>query len=310
MLAIFLIREPASAGNTTDESAAHVPDEHYDSLRLLSSDINLTKSYAVKVPAKVEFAGEQVPLSDFEVRERLQRELTINAYWHSSTIQNIQLAHRWFPVIEKKLKANGIPDDFKYLAMAESGLRNVSSPANAEGIWQFLSGTAEHYGLVVNSEVDQRYDVEKATDAAISYFKEAYDKFHNWTLVAASYNAGMNYMESALHFQKQDDYYNLYLKDETSRYLFRVIAFKLLYENTESFGFIIDDNDLYDPLQYRTVQIDTSVSNLADFAIANGTNYKMLKYYNPWLRSTTLTLKKGQEFDIRLPKNKPSSAAG
>lgn len=283
-----------------EKTAIYVPN---DSVRKLGSEINIAKYYTVKIPKQLSFAGESVPLSDFEVKERLDRELLVNGYWQSNTIQNLKLSHRYFPDIEKKLKEAGVPDDFKYVAMAESGFRNVTSPGNAEGIWQFLEGTAEKYDLTVNSEVDQRYDIDKATDAAIAYFKEAYGSFHNWTLSAASYNAGIGTISNLITNQKESSYYDLYMNNETSRYIFRILAMKVICENAEQYGFMLDDDDYYRPLVYKTVSIDTTIHSLVDFAKSNETNYKMLKYYNPWLQSTSLTLKKGEHYDIRIPEN-------
>ena len=272
-----------------------------DSLKPLAKKLNTIRYFAVKMPDTVLFAGEEMPLTDFEVRERLDRELTINGYWHSSTIQNLKLAHRYFPLIEKILKENGVPDDFKYLAVAESGLRNVISPADAQGIWQFLDGTGKSYGLQINGEVDERYDVEKATVAAAKYFKDAYAKFGNWTLAAASYNAGMGAIDDAVNYQKEINYYDLYLKDETSRYVFRAAALKIIFEDTKKYGFFLDEKDLYEPLQYKTVKVESTITNLADFAGTYKTNYKMLRTFNPWLRSTSLTVKPGQSYEVRLP---------
>ncbi|MBC8173910.1 MAG: lytic transglycosylase domain-containing protein [Chitinophagales bacterium] len=274
-----------------------------DTLRSLGDESTMVKYFAIKLPEALSFAGEAVPLHDFEVRERLDRELLVNTYWHSNTLQNLKLAHRWFPMIEKIFAENGIPDDFKYIALAESGLRNVVSPSNAEGVWQFLAETGKQYGLRINSEVDERYDVEKSTEAAVKYFQEARVKFNNWTLSAASYNAGMGGIESNLKYQKVNNYYDLFLNQETSRYIFRVLAFKVIYENTEKFGFMLDDEDVYDPLTYKTIDVNASITNLADFAIQSGTNYKMLKYYNPWLRSSALTVKNGEQFKLKLPDN-------
>jgi membrane-bound lytic murein transglycosylase D len=281
--------------------ADEVEPANTDTLRGLGDDPAMARFYAIKLPKDLSFAGEAVPLEDFEVRERLDRELLVNTYWHSNTLQNLKLANRYFPEIEKVLRENGIPDDFKYIALTESGLRNVVSPAGAEGIWQFLAATARNYGLQVDEQVDERYDVSKATQAATAYFSDAHDKFGNWTLAAASYNAGMGGIEGALNRQQVDSYYDLYLNRETSRYIFRILAFKVIYENTEKFGFMLDDEDLYDPLNYTTITIDTSISDLAAFAQQMGTNYKMLKYYNPWLQRSGLTVRRGESYVIRLP---------
>lgn len=299
---ITLLIVMAVSGNSDASKNLH-PAELVagDSLRTLAKKLNTIRNFAVKIPDTVIFAGEEMPLNDFEVKERLDRELTINGYWHSSTIQNLKLANRYFPLIEEILKENGVPDDFKFLAVAESGLRNVISPSDAQGIWQFLEGTAKGYGLQINSEIDERYQIEKATEAAAKYFKEAYAKFGNWTLAAASYNAGMGAIEGAVNYQKEINYYDLYLKDETSRYVFRAAAFKIIFENTKKYGFFLDEQDLYNPLEFKILKVDTTISNLADFASSHKTNYKMLRFYNPWLRSTSLTVKPGQSYEIKLP---------
>ncbi|MFN3939070.1 MAG: lytic transglycosylase domain-containing protein [Chitinophagales bacterium] len=297
VVTLLLNAPEGKAGGTVDISAN-------DSLRSLGEEVSMAKYYAIKLPKEVEFAGEKVPMEDFEVRERLDRELLVNTYWHSNTLQNLKLAHRWFPVIEKIFAENNIPDDFKYIALAESGLRNVVSPASAEGVWQFLAETGRQYGLRINEQVDERYDVEKSTLAAVKYFTEAYAKFNDWTLAAASYNAGMGAIERNLQYQKVNSYYDLYLNNETSRYIFRIIAFKIIYENTERYGFMLDDEDLYPPLAFSNVVVDTTIADLAQFAAANNTNYKMLKYFNPWLRQQSLTVKKGETYTIKLPEQR------
>ncbi|MFN0276641.1 MAG: lytic transglycosylase domain-containing protein [Chitinophagales bacterium] len=296
---VFLLSSSVvdSISNRTDRSSI-------DSLENLGDENTMAKYFAIKLPKSVSFAGEVVPMSDIEVRERLDRELLVNTYWHSNTLQNLKLAHRWFPEIEKIFAENGIPDDFKYIALAESGLRNVVSPAKAEGVWQFLSETGKQYGLKINAEIDERYDVERSTYAAVKYFKDAYGKFNNWTLTAAAYNAGMGAIENSLKYQEVNSYYDLYLNQETSRYIFRIIAFKTIYENTEKFGFMLDDEDLYKPLAFTTIVAKKSIPNLAEFAIENNTTYKMLRYYNPWMQSTSLTINPGETFIIKLPLEK------
>lgn len=296
IVAVLLTSPESKAGGTVNITSN-------DTLRSLGEEVSMAKYYAIKLPRDIVFAGETVPMEDFEVRERLDRELLVNTYWHSNTLQNLKLAHRWFPTIERIFAENNIPDDFKYIALAESGLRNVVSPASAEGVWQFLSETGRQYGLRINEQVDERYDVEKSTQAAVKYFKDAYAKFNNWTLSAASYNAGMGAIERNLQFQKVNSYYDLFLNTETSRYIFRIIAFKIIYENTERYGFMLDDEDLYQPLAFNSVVIDSSIADLAQFATANNTNYKMLKYFNPWLRQQSLTVKKGETFTIKLPES-------
>lgn len=299
----------AVSGNNSPEQAENQPVAT-DTLRSLAEDINTIHYFAAKIPAAVTFAGEPVPLNDFEVKERLDRELTVNGYWHSNMIQNLKLAHRWFPIIEPILKENNIPDDFKYLAIAESGLRNVVSPSEAHGYWQFLKGTGIQYGLTINAEVDERYDMEKSTLAATSYLKDAYAKFKNWTLAGASYNAGMGAIEGAVNKQKENAYYDLYLKDETSRYIFRALAYKIIFENTEKYGFFLTKNDLYDPLEYKTVKVTSTIPDLASFAKDHNTSYKMVKVFNPWLRSNLLTVKPGATYEIKLPLTATTKIAG
>lgn len=256
--------------------------------------------HPVRIQGNVSFAGEEVPLNNLEVRERFDRELMVNTFWHSNTMLSYKLAEKYFETIEPILKKNGIPDDFKYLAVAESGLRHVVSPAGAAGFWQFLSTTAKQYNLEVNSEVDERYDLEKSTEAACKYLKDAKNKFGNWTLAAASYNVGMARIESRLKDQKVDNYYDLYLNDETSRYIFRILAFKMLFENPIDFGFKIEKEDLYENYNYKTVEVTQTIPDLAQFAIDNGSNYKMLKYMNPWLRDTKLTISPGKSYKLKI----------
>ena len=307
-IAVFIGYAVSGNNNSTNTENKAVAT---DTLRYLADDVNTIRYFAAKMPETINFAGEAVPLNDFEVRERLDRELTVNGYWHSNMIQNLKLANRWFPTIEKILKENGVPEDFKYLAMAESNLRNVISPSEAHGYWQFLKGTGLEYGLVINAEVDERYDMEKSTKAAAEYLKDAYAKFGNWTLAGASYNAGMGAIEGAVNYQKADAYYDLYLKEETSRYIFRALAYKIILENTNKYGFFLNKEDLYAPLEYKTIKVTATISNLATFAEQHNTNFKMLKYYNPWLRSTLLTVKPGSSYDIKLPlsaSDKPEGA--
>ncbi len=255
----------------------------------------------VTLPPHIDFAGEPVPLNDQEVFERLDREVHVNTYFHSSTIQLVKLSSRWFPLIEKILHKNGVPDDFKYLAAAESGLRNVISTRGARGIWQLMPGTAKEYGLIVNREVDERYNIEKSTDAACQYLKKAYEKLGSWTLAAASYNMGMDGIESEMTRQEQNNYYNLLLNSETSRYMFRILALKTILSDPAKYGFCYDASDLYEPLQYKSITVDTAIHNLVHFAKQQNTSYKMLKYLNPWLRKNTLKEAEEQAFDIKIP---------
>lgn len=262
--------------------------------------------YALDLPAKVSFASEEVPLQITDVRERFDRELLVNTYWQSQTLLMLKRKERWFPVIEPILKANRIPDDFKYLAMAESGFTNTVSPSGASGFWQFLEGTGKRYDLEINSEVDERYHLEKATLAACRYFQEAYDQFGSWSLTAASYNMGIEGVRRQLEKQKVDDYYDLLLVEETSRYVFRILALKMICENPVDYGFHLRKRDFYSPVPYRTFTPDSTIADLAAFAIQEGTNYKELKLMNPWLRANVLTAKPGKKFAIKIPLQKTS----
>jgi membrane-bound lytic murein transglycosylase D len=257
--------------------------------------------YGVEIPEKVTFAGEPVPLDLFDVKEALDRELLSNTYFHSQTIRLIKLANRYFPQIEPVLRKNLVPDDFKYLAVAESGLSQMVSPARAVGFWQLLRGTALEYGLEVNSEVDERYNVVKSTEVACRYLVESYEKYGNWTMTAASYNAGRRGVDREIERQKKENYYDLLLNEETARYLYRVVAFKLIFEDPETYGFTLSKNDLYPVIPMRTVVVDSTVADFADFAFEQGTNYKILKYFNPWLRDNKLNNPSRRSYEIVLP---------
>ncbi len=261
-----------------------------------------SKFASVIIPDKLKFVGEEMPLDRFDVREALDRELLSNAYFHSQTIRYIKLAPRYFPVIEPILKSKGIPDDFKYLALAESGLNpRAVSPAGAVGFWQFLNGTAKDFGLEINSEVDERYHIEKSTYAFCDYMRTSYNKYGNWTLAAASFNGGIARVQRQMDRQKMDNYYNLLFVDETQRYVFRIVALKLILENPEQYNFIIGENDKYPLIKTRDVEITGSVSDFADFAIENGINYKLLKDFNPWLRDDKLTNAAKKKYTVKIP---------
>ena len=257
--------------------------------------------YGVDLPSQVEFAGEPMPLDLFDVREALDREMLINTYFHSQTIRLIKLANRYFPQIEPVLRANLIPDDFKYLAVAESGLSQVVSPVKAVGFWQLLKGTAREYGLEVNEEVDERYNVVKSTQVACQYLIESYQKYGTWTMAAASYNAGRNGVDRQIERQKTEGYYDLLLNEETARYIYRVVSFKLIFENPEAYGFNLSKDDLYTGIPTYVVEVDSTVADFADFAREHDTNYKILKYLNPWLRDTRLTNSSHKIYEITLP---------
>jgi membrane-bound lytic murein transglycosylase D len=253
------------------------------------------------LPDSITFAGEQVPLQNFDVRESLDKEIHKIAYWHSETLLYLKRANRYFPVIEKILKANNIHDDFKYMAVAESGLTNTISPAGATGFWQILKATGQSYGLEINNEVDERYHIEKSTVVACKYLKDAYRKYKNWSLAAASYNAGMGNIDKFIKIQKANSYYDLVLTEETARYVYRIIAFKLIMTHPRDYGFNIKKEDLYPMIPVHEVTLDSSVKNFSDYAARCETNYKMLKYFNPWLRDTLLTNKTKKTYSIILP---------
>jgi membrane-bound lytic murein transglycosylase D len=257
--------------------------------------------FALEIPESLKFAGENVPLENFDTRESLDRELLVNTYFHSQTLLYIKKAPRYFPVIEPILKEHNIPEDFKYLPLAESGLSNAISPASAVGFWQLMEGTARENGLEVNAEVDERYDLEKSTVVACKYLLKSYEKYQNWTMVAASYNNGRRGVERQIEKQNEMDYYDLLLNEETARYIFRILAIKLILEEPEKYGFYFEDHDLYQPIHSYKVTVDSSITSFAEFAKGFNTNYKMLKLLNPWLRETYLSNKKGKTYQINIP---------
>lgn len=254
-----------------------------------------------RLPDEVTFAGERVPLENFDTRESLEREILTNAYRHSSTILIIKKANRFNPVIEKILAKNNIPDDFKYLVAAESEYNNVVSPAGATGLWQIMATTGKEEGLEINSIVDERYSIEKSTQFACDFFRKSYEKYGNWTMAAASYNGGRAGLDLQVEIQKQHNYYDLLLNDETSRYIFRAIAYKLIIENPSAYGFNISKDDLYPEIKYTEVKVDTAVSDFSRFATKFNTNYKLIKYLNPWLRKPYLTPKLHKEYTLKIP---------
>ena len=256
---------------------------------------------APAVPNEDDLAGERVPFESFGVREQLDREMVVNTYHHSSTMLYFKRASRWFPVIEPILKEKGLPDDFKYLSIIESGLDQVVSPAGAAGFWQFMKGTAPQYGLRVTSEIDERYHVAKATRAACDYLLEAKEEFGSWALAAASYNMGKAGVRRDLKEQGVETYWELHLNSETARYVYRLLAIKAIFEDPESFGFSIQPEALYQPYQTRTVWATSSIDDLSAFALGQGANLKALKTLNPWLRSSALTVAPNDSIAIELP---------
>lgn len=271
-------------------------DEIRDMIRVMPYQVG-----PFELPDSFEFAGESMPLEFFDVREGLDRELLISAYRHSATITLIKRAGRFFPVIEPILAEYGLPDDFKYLAVAESDLANAISPAGATGFWQIMQATGREYGMEINQEVDERYDLEKSTRFACSYILKAYAKYGSWTMAAASYNAGNRGIDEQIRIQKENNYYDLLLNEETARYIFRIASYKLIFTHPERYGINIDSADLYPVIPYVEMKVDTAVVSFEQFAKAFNTNYKMLKFLNPWLRKPNLTNKPGKEYIIRVP---------
>ncbi len=291
MLAGFRIFEGSTyPENMKKSSVVRESEEKYDYYK------------PVPIPEHLKFAGENVPLEYFDVKESLDRELLVNSYFHSQTLRYLKMAPRYFDIIEPILKADTVPLDFKYLALAESGFDpRAASPAGAVGFWQFVKGTATDYGLEVNDEVDERYHIELSTHAACRYLKDAYKQFGSWTLVAASFNGGKSFIEKQMRVQKVQNYYDLLVGQENGRYVFRILALKLIMENPELYGFKVEEKDKYPVWNTKEIDINTPVSSFADFARLHGTNYKILKMLNPWLREDHLTNTKRKTYSILLP---------
>lgn len=258
--------------------------------------VNLDKEFG--------FCGEKFPMDNWDVRQRLDAELLRNVYFHSQTILAVKRANAIFPVIEPILKEEGVPNDLKYLAVAESALSNAVSPAGARGVWQFMKDAAIGYGLEVNGEIDERYHLEKATRAACKYLRKEKERLGSWVLAAAAYNGGPGRIADEMEKQRAKSFFELNLAaDETMRYPFRIVAIKEVMENPEAYEYAIEKDHLYSPLtEYRTVEVSRPIANWGDFARENGTNYRMLKLYNPWLVDSKLTNKTGKTYKIRLPK--------
>jgi len=265
------------------------------------NDESLFTAASWAIPENVTFAGEPLPLQNFDTRESLDRELNATAYRHGSTLLTIKRAERYFPEIEKILRENGIPDDFKYLACAESDLGNVISPVGATGFWQIMENTGREAGMTINKEIDDRYNLEKSTRFACDYFKRAYERFGSWTMAAASYNNGFSGLNEQVQIQKETNYYNLLLNEETARYVFRIVSLKLVISDPSRYGVSVEPEERYRPVAYREVKVDTSVTSFEQFARNFDTNYKILKFLNPWLRKPFLTNTGGREYIIRVP---------
>ena len=274
------------------------PEEFYKS--------NTHENYkikALKLPQNLNLAGEIVPIEKQDIKERMDRELLVNTYWQSNGLLLIKRANKYFPVLEPLLKKYGLPDDFKFLALVESGFIDETSTAGAAGMWHFLKGTAKEYGLEVNNNVDERYHIEKSTKVAADYLKNAKEKLGSWTLAAAAYNAGLYGVSTYLKTQEVDTYYDALLPDETERYIFRILALKEIISNPNKYGFIVNENDLYTLPTTRIVKVDTAITNISRFAKNFGTNYKELKLLNSWLRENKLNNKSRKLYEIKIPVN-------
>jgi membrane-bound lytic murein transglycosylase D len=253
-----------------------------------------------ELPKEVEFCGRLIALDNFDVRERLDKELIVNTFYHSSTIQSFKRANRYFSEIESILKQEGVPEDFKYLCLIESGLTQAVSPSGAKGFWQFMPTTGKEYDLIINDEIDERLNIRKSTHAACQYLKDANKKFNDWILTAAAYNRGVGGISNDLNNQEVDSYFDLHLNTETSRYVFRILALKLIFEHPENYGFNKDEMELYEPIETRNVTITESESNLMHWAKLNNSNYRMLRLLNPWIKGSKLTVK-STPYIIQLP---------
>ncbi len=259
------------------------------------------KIKAIKLPKNLNLAGERVPIEKNDIKERMDRELLVNTYWQSNGLLLIKRANKYFPILEPLLKKYGLPDDFKFLALAESAFTDETSSAGAAGIWHFMKRTGKEYGLEINSNVDERYHIEKSTKVAAAYLKKSKERFNSWTLAAAAYNAGNYGIHKQLEKQQVNNYYDALLADETERYVFRIIALKEVISNPKKYGFIIENEDLYTFPKTRTVKVDTVISNISLFAKKFGITYKELKIHNPWLRENKLNNASRKLYEIKIP---------
>lgn len=303
--AIILIGVTAAITFSIAQNAGEEPDSTYRSS--LNPDVLVfdhidQNTHDITLPDSMTFCGESIPLDRFYVRESLEREVLVNSYLHSSTLLMLKRTTRWFPVLKPIMQQNGLPDDFIYLAMIESALTNAVSPSKAVGFWQFLEGTGKEYKLEINKEVDMRYNQELETVAACKFLKDSYRRWGSWITAAAAYNCGNGRISKTMEEQRVTSYFDMILPNETERYVYRLLAFKLITEDPAKYGFHISDAGWYQPLEYKTVTVTQSIPNLVDFAFEHGTNLKMLKYYNPWLRGNSLTISEGNSYSIKLPR--------
>lgn len=306
LVSVLLLAYRSSMGETPGVTHAELDALGHLSELLVDGTL---QHRAPELPESLELAGEPVPLDAFGVREQLDRELVVNAYHHSSTMLMMKRAGRWFPTIERILKEEGVPEDFKYLAIIESGLEQVVSPAGASGMWQFMKETAPKFGLEINAQVDERYHVEKSTRAACRYLKEAKAKFGSWALAAASYNMGPTGVSRVLAAQGVDSYWDLHLNSETGRYVYRLLAVKEVFERPAMYGYRLPLSAIYTPYRTRSVVVQSTIPDLAVWARTQGTHLKALKLLNPWLRANALTVAPGKSYSVLVPRDERAGAA-
>ena len=274
---------------------------HKSDIDSITSTHKTYKIKALKLPGNLNLAGERVPIEKPDVKERMDRELLVNTYWQSNGLLLLKRANKYFPILEPLLRKYGLPDDFKFLALAESGFSDETSSAGAAGIWHFMKATGREYGLEINKNVDERYNIEKSTKVAAEYLKNAKDRFGSWTLAAAAYNAGKYGIARRLETQKVSTYYDAKLANETERYVFRILALKEIIKNPEKYGFVFEKEDLYTIKKTYTIKVDTAINNIASFAKGFNINYKELKIHNPWLRENKLNNKSRKVYEIKIP---------
>lgn len=295
VIAVFFINAEKSVKKPETKGKVNVDSS-------TTNDENNYTIKALKIPENLSFAGEKVLLDKTDIKERIDRELLVNTYWQSNALLWFKRTNKYFPVIEPILKEKGVPDDFKYLSVIESDLRNVTSPAGAKGMWQMLKDAGRENGLEINDNVDERYHLEKATRAACDYLIEAKERLGSWTLAAAAYHAGNFGIEKRLKEQMVDNYYDVLAGENTERYIPRIVAAKEILSHPEKYGFEFDKDDLYELGTTYTVKVDTAITNIASFAQKFDTNYKELKMYNPWLRENHLNNKSRKLYEIQIPK--------
>ena len=291
LLTAILILAIFSANKSTEKKALHSEEKTLPQI-----------IYSVDLNEEYNFAGEPLPLEKIDVKERLDREMQTNSYWHSTTLHHLKYAGRYFPIIDPILTEEGIPYDFKYLAVAESSFKLATSPSGAKGIWQFMERTAEAYGLIINGEVDERYHLEKSTRAACRLLHDYKDRFGSWTMAAAAYNIGETKLAREMEAQQEKSYYDLNVTEETMRYIFRIVAIKEVMESPEKYGYYLTEDDIYKPLnEHSLITVDGTIESLADFAHQYGATYRDLKVYSPWLRTHSLINRSANTFEVKIP---------